>query len=500
MKFKTLMHKIKKNEDAKIHFSSTNSGPEEYTFAQLSNDVEKLSDELISAGIQKGDRIGILADNCYEWLVWDLAIQCLDCISVAFTSDFFNNDSKQLLSDYNLVLLATEKNHVNDKSVVSIATSLTEKLPELRETKHDLTNSDIHSLVFSSGTSGNLKGLIISKTGTEFLTNLFTEAFDVNEFDEILIFLPFANYQQRMLYYTCLYVGASISVTPPLAIYQTLKNRRPTFFIAPPLLYDTLKKTAITIASQKNKGISQTLNDLLGGQIRFLIVGMAKSSGSTLRFYIDNDVSLYEAYGITEAGMVAWNTPQSSRLGTVGKPAEKNTIWLNKDNEVIIQRKYPLSLGYFQAKEEERATFSDINTVSTGDIAHYDEDGFLILDGRKKDIIVTKGGEKFHPEAIEEKLNEISDVDVGVVLGDEDSVNITAVISTTQNTVTSNNSIKTQIKRINQSLPGYQKITSVIIAPEALSLENGFRTANLKLNRKAISMHFLTYKQGKAAQ
>jgi long-subunit acyl-CoA synthetase (AMP-forming) len=193
--------------------------------------------------------------------------------------------------------------------------------------------------------------------------------------------------------------------------------------------------------------------------------------------------------------MVCWNKPGRTRLGTVGTPAEAGSVTLTDEGEVVITRDALLSLGYFEASEEDKqSTFIAPNSVATGDIAAFDADGFLTIIGRKKDAIITKAGEKFHPEPIETLIQSDPQAKVVVVLGGDGLAGVTAIVCTPaadDDTVKAR--IRAEIARINSTLPVFQQVKRVEFTRLEFSAENGFRTKNMKLNRKAIQRAYVEH-------
>jgi long-subunit acyl-CoA synthetase (AMP-forming) len=472
------------------------------SFHDLSTDTQILIDALQCAGVVPGARVGILAPNSYAWVMWDLALIAQGCISVALAQEKPGETPAQLVARHQLALLAldpvwgdaTEADlpYVVDIYQPSLAAGKRARPGPLLE-----HTPDTHSLVFSSGTTGRTKGLIISAPGTENLVGLYAQAFGVVEQERMLTFLPFANYQQRMTYYLCLYYGADFVYVPFPRMFAGIKKYQPSFMIAPPVFYEAMqnmamvgpKPTADADPAQIQSAISARLAGLLGGHMRYMITGMAPIKRQTLDFFWRHGVALYEAFGITEAGMVAWNKPGQIRVGTVGKPAETDTVSLNEEGEVIVTRKALLSLGYFDAAEEDiRSTFIGPNSVATGDIAEFDQDGFLIIIGRKKDAIITKAGEKFHPEALESGIGADPAVKVAVVMGGDNLPGITAVVVIGDcDNAEVNDRIKAQIGTMNVGLPVFQQVKRVMFTAQEFTIDNGLRTKNMKLNRKAIA-------------
>ncbi|MBL4795000.1 MAG: AMP-binding protein [Pseudomonadales bacterium] len=484
------------------------------SFQELYVDTTQLISHLQDSGVESGMNIGIYASNCYDWIVWDLAIMQLNCVSVAFAQEPTSLFLSEMINKYNLSLLAIGDEYLSSQEdIPSISVGITPisiidllnhrdtstlaplSLAPTTENKHV---NNTHSYVFSSGTTGKTKCLIVTNNGTEHLLNLYSEAFRFQPSDKALNFLPFSNYQQRMLYYGCLFHGVDYVSIPNKLLFASLKVYNPSFVVAPPIFYETIQRmvdVSVSLAnstSLKGQSVQTRLQSTLGGNIRYAITGMAPIKQETLHFFWDHGISLYEAFGITEAGMVAWNKPGQTKIGTVGQPAEENCVSLSEENEVIVTRKAPLASGYFEASEEDKlATFIAPNTVATGDIGEFDDQNFLRLVGRKKDAIVTKSGEKFHPESIESLIQRDTRINVAVVTDRGSVAGIKAILFVDNKRLLEVKSdIQVHVNKINASLPVYKHIAKLVLADIDPSIENGLRTKNMKLNRKAIAQHF----------
>lgn len=489
---------------AKLCFLSDRGQEEERSFNDLHAEVTALVRALQDIGVQPGMRVGLLAPNSSRWIAWDLALLAAGCVSVALPQEKLSQPLQALIERLALNLVAVDPELASPEDllpacVVPVARG---DFPPGRAALARPAAGDsplTHSLAFSSGTTGKTKGLIISRPGTERLINLYEAAFGVCEGDRMLTFLPFANYQQRMTYYFCLYHGIDFVYVPFPRLFAGLKRYQPTYVIAPPVFYEathsmSLAGVSATIGADERKQLlGVRLRDLLGGRIRYLITGMAPIKRQTLDFFWEHGVNLFEAFGITEAGMVCWNKPGQARPGTVGKPAEPGSVSLSEEGEVIITRDALLSLGYFDAAEEDaRSTFLTPNSVATGDIASFDDEGFLTIVGRKKDAIITKAGEKFHPEPIEARIQRAPGVKTVVVLGGDSLPGLVALVVVQDPGLADlTDPIKAHIAGLSAELPPSQRVRQIVFTAQDFTIENGLRTKNMKLDRRAIQKHFL---------
>jgi len=474
------------------------------SFHDLHEDVLATVARLRAHGVRPGCRVGLCAPSHYAFMVWDLACIALGCVSVALPNErpAADADLGAPIERYRLTILAIDPawrpaGTQDLARLVDIDTSFAAPLPE--RTLEPVAADDragTHSLVFSSGTTGKTKGLVISAAGTEHLLALYHDAFGVAAEERFLTFLPFANYQQRMIYYFCLWHGVDFVSVPFPQLFAGLRKHAPSFVIAPPILYEslhTLTRASVgTKLAEDAAALRAKLHELTGGRVRYLITGMAPIKRATLDFFWAHGIALYEAFGITEAGMVAWNKPGAARVGTVGRPAEPGCVTLSDEGEVIVTRDALLSFGYFESSEEDaRTTFVAANAVATGDIAAFDADGFLTVIGRKKDAIITKNGEKFHPEPIESAIHRDPRVHVAVVLASE-RAGLAAVISTRHHAdAGALAALRAHVDTVNADLPAQQQVRQLVFTDRDFTVENGLRTRNLKLNRRAIAAAFL---------
>jgi long-subunit acyl-CoA synthetase (AMP-forming) len=339
------------------------------------------------------------------------------------------------------------------------------------------------------------------------------EAIGVSHKDRLLLFLPMSNFQQRMMYYASIWYDFDIAVTDYTQLYPALKLLQPTILIAPPILYQLThmrfagalkdwkrRLAARLIAWVPDLGLRQRLarplfkdvHGMFGGRMRLLISGMAPLNRNTIDFFDSMQLPLSESYGMVEAGSLTYRPPSSRKYSSVGKPLRGVTMSFEADGEIIIHREKFLTRKYFQcAPGENENTFIGANRLATGDIGTFDAEGYLNLHGRKKELIITPGGYKIHPEVLEGELNACVDVVQSVIFQKQGVSHLTCVVVPGQNRP---DEVSTRIRKyVDQMMTGRKvRIGEVLFADEPFSAQNGMLRPNLKLNRKAIAAKYAT--------
>lgn len=516
------------------------------THAEVHADVKAAAATLAGWGVEAGMRVGILAPNSYRWIVYDLALIELRAVSVAFTDDFADADPEVLRDKYDLsLLLVASGQGARHPPAADFVARLDGENADVRVARRDRPaggvrphaarsdngnsagadpdglnagggNFDSPWLIFSSGSAGGLKGLVINRKGVETWIDSFTQAVAPRPDDRLLIFLPISNFQQRPMYYAALWYGFDVVVTEPARLFLALKDFKPTILVAPPALYEAFETRFDNVpkwkrlAARAGGGVARLLpsraarvraarlvfrqaHETLGGRMRLMITGMAPIKRATLDLFRLMQLPLYETYGLIESGSVALNVPGASRIGSVGRPLPGVQVELAEDGEIIVRREHLTAVRYFEcAAGENEATFIGGNRVATGDIGRLDADGYLYLVGRKKEIIVTAGGEKVHPEVIESEIDACPDVAKSVVLKRPDAPALVAIVLPKD---PRDDGARSRIEQhVLRGGNGRQRasmsVEKVVFTSLAFTRENGLLRPNLKLDRKRIAEHF----------
>lgn len=452
------------------------------TFAEFRGDVLALVDRLRRHGPGPRRFVGLHGPNCYEYLVWDIALLAAGAVPVALSDAHLEDPDRELIAGFGLSMLVRA-----DAGGDAVELRLPE-MPDKPLTVHDgpaADDDDLMTRVFSSGTSGYLKGLNISTKGTAALVEEFVRDFALRAGDRHVIFLPLTNFQQRMVFQMCLAHGISVKLTTIDQVFRACASFHPSFLIGPPAIFEGLAGLA-RAGGEPRAVLARTL----GPHFRFGICGMAPVSADMLRRFEQWGCRIHEVYGVVECGMISWNRPGRSKIGTVGQMIPGVRVAFDTDDEIVVHKAAPLATGYFSARDDDSAnTFRADGAIATGDAGYLDEDGYLVLRGRIKNVIVTPGGQKLHPEQIEQQLFEAEDGrirDIAVVVGADGRTLYAVVVPAKAADDSQRQALASDLMDRSRRLPVHHRIAQIRLAAGAFSVEDGTLTRNMKKDRRRI--------------
>jgi long-subunit acyl-CoA synthetase (AMP-forming) len=493
------------------------------SYPELQADVRRAAAELAAAGVESRMRVGLLGENSYEWIVCDLALLSLGAITITFPTEEYKDLSSERLQEefalHALLLSRRERERREDAAhpwsgTIAVSGIGVEPLSGDELAENPRLPEDVFTMSFSSGTSGRLKCILLGKRGTEDLVEAYNASFPFRPDDAILIVLPLSAFQQRLMIYAAVWHGFDMHLVSLPQLMRGLREMQPTILAGPPAFYEVLenrfrnlpagKRRLLLAAGQALQLLPRPLRERLarrvfapfydayGGRMRLMLSGSAPSRLSTLRLYRLLCMPLVQAYGLTETGFISWNLPWRNRIGSVGQLVFPGTVTLREDGEIVVRYANQQSPGYFRvAAEEEAKTFLPDGSIATGDIGRFDDDGFLYIVGRKKEILITRGGYKLQPEPIEEALSELEMVDRAVVVGGDELPTLAAIVALRVGaSERDEEEIKELFARINKGLPRAGRIDRILLTHEEFSAESGLLTRNLKIDRRAVVERF----------
>ncbi len=409
---------------------------------------------------------------------------------------------------------------------------------------------DLASIVYTSGTTGPAKGAML--THRNFLSNIRAcrTLFDISPRDTCLSFLPLSHVFERMAgYYMMLRQGATIAYAEGIdSVPLNIREVRPTILISVPRLYEKMfarimervvsspwpqrklflaalhlcrrqvaaeqAGTALpgwlgSFAAVARRLLHTRLQAHLGGRLRYFVSGGAPLSRDVAEFFLAAGIPIYEGYGLTETSpVIAANTARALRLGTVGRPIPGSRVRIAKDGEILAAGP-GIFQGYWQRPEESAAALRD-GWFHTGDVGLLDADGFLTITDRKKDLIVTAGGENVAPQAIEHRLKADKFIANALVFGDRRPFLTALLVPNFDNLIRYArlkkldflsmcdlvnhprvlDLLRRRVEQLQAGLPGFQQVKRFTLLSRDFSAESGEVTPTLKIRRQAVAEKF----------
>jgi long-chain acyl-CoA synthetase len=519
MMIDTLQTRLLEAPDQRLRLISSAGVEEVKSFAELHADVRLLQTQLRECGVVAGDLVGILGPNSYAWVVADLALVGMDCVSVALPVEHATSvDTETLVERYALSALLIS-NSLQTSHPVSPHAAFLEDRPvsvvRRENPDHQRLPQDVFSVAFSSGTAGTRKGLLISRAGLANTLELSACAWELTHRDEILVAMPFSHFQQRYLVYLAIACGAAASIVPAERVFREMKNLSPTIILGPPSFFEIVdnrirgarrrKRIPYYLAvalhatlPRTSRGLRRRLGrpwlDMYGARVRLLLVGSAPVSPRLLTAFRCLGAPLYQVYGMTEVGWIGFNLPARNRVGSVGAPVEGVDVTLDDDGEIIIESRAPQALGYiFDGGDTHDSVFLADGQIATGDLGHMDDDGFLYLVGRKKNVIITRSGVKLNPETLERDIVRTCPIKEAVVVATQGAATLICVVWLEDDeNLDRRREVQEGVDHVNQLQESSHRIADVVFRPaRELTPESGLLTRSQKINRATVMQTIL---------
>ena len=497
----------------------------------------------------------IISENRPEWMITDLAIMMSKGITVPAYTTYAQRDYEYIINDclpsiifvsnkhqfekikktvskkdyIKKIISFDELNLENDQKVLNIKNIFNNDVRKEREFKNiDICRKDPACIIYTSGTQGNPKGVILSHGG--ILSNCQGSykllQFMIKDKTKFLTWLPLSHSYEHTIQFVQIAVGGNVFYAESLdKLLKNMGECSPEIMTAVPRFYQNLYQK-INVIISKATGFKKILinctiklgeKKLLKKKLTFIenILNFAceklvrkkikkQFGGSLLAFIsgggaLDKKIGLFlnaiglptlQGYGLTEASpVVSCNSIDNIRVETVGIPFEENLVKISDDGEILI-RGENVMLGYWNNKEETNKILKN-GWLHTGDIGEFDGN-FLKITDRKKDIIITPGGENISPAKIEGDLNKINFIEQALVYGDNKPYLICLLTLKKEQKDVSEKIITVEIEKINKNLSKIEKIKKYLVIKEQFTIENGMMTPTLKLKRFRIIKKYQT--------
>lgn len=577
-----LLNSIQKYPDKNALLYKKNGIYTGITYEEMGEQIEFISRGIVSVGLNPGDRIAILSYNRPEWPIADFAIFSMRGLVVPIYHTLPSSQIAYILKDAGVRAIFVEDNLQYQKvgefkeqcenldfifsfSVVEDSGRKIIPWTELLDMgrRHNKDNPDFYqqsisaiepkeicTLVYTSGTTGYPKGVMLHHKG--FITDVVNSeaVFGLYPEDIFLSFLPLSHLYERLGGHWCpLYRGCTIAYADDInSVIDDIQLVRPTVMVSVPRLYEkisskvieqveaspTLRKKIFYWALKtgrrfhelkftNKKSLFNTLKyhlaerlvfskikQKLGGRFRFPISGGAPLSSETLKFFEAMGLQIVEGYGMTETHLIITLTPPgSTKYGSCGKPIPEVDVKIAEDGEILVHGE-TIMAGYYGNPELTREMIDEEGWLHTGDIGHLDEENYLYITDRKKNILVTAGGKNVAPAPIEHALKRSKYIEDVCLIGDQrkfisaiiipnfENLKIWAarqnLIYSTDSELIGNNEIvqlmMEEIENLQSDFARYEKVKKFILLPQPLTIENGEITPSLKIKRNIVEEHY----------
>jgi long-chain acyl-CoA synthetase len=530
------------------YLEETADGWRSVSWDEAAERVEGLAQGLLARGVRHGDRVAILSRTRLEWILLDWAVMSVGAVVVGLYPTSSAKECEYILGHCEAVLAFTEDEEQTRKLV-----SIRGSLPTLREivpfdwlgklesdgrlARHlrsePIEEDDLATLIYTSGTTGPPKGCMLTHR------NLVTAASRVVEGmnqpgDICLLFLPLAHSYGRLAHQAATHRGTTVALVADVArVPEALATVRPTVLPAVPRVYEKVHANTLgeieragglrrgiglwalgvggRASRARREGGSVTgllalqqrlaerlvfakVRERLGGRLRVGVSGAAPLSPEVMEFFHALGVPVIEGYGLTEtASSATVNEPDDFRIGTVGRPVEGAEVRLADDGEILI-RSDSVFAGYYKEPEATAAALTDDGWLRTGDVGELDDEGFLRITDRKKDLIITAGGKNIAPQNLENALKTSRFVSQALVVGDRRPY-VTALVTLDEAEVASSGRdpqelVEELVDDLNRDRTRVEQIKRFVILPRDFSQDEGEVTPTLKLRRRVIHEHF----------
>jgi long-chain acyl-CoA synthetase len=530
------------------YLEETADGWRPVTWDEAAERVDDLGRGLLARGVRHGDRVAVLSRTRLEWILLDWALMSIGAVVVGLYPTSSAKECEYILRHCEAVLAFGEDEEQTHKlvSVRGTLPALREVIPFDRIEKLEadgrlarhvqpdpVEEDDLATLIYTSGTTGPPKGCMLTHR------NLVTAAIRVVEGmhqdgDVVLLFLPLAHSYGRLAHQAATHRGSTVALVSDVTrVPEAMTEVRPTLLPAVPRVYEKVHANTLgeieragglqrriglwalgvgaragrarrsggsvggVLALQEqlaDRLVFSKVRERLGGRLRVGVSGAAPLSPEVMEFFHALGVPVIEGYGLTEtASSATVNAPADFRIGTVGRPVAGAEIRLAADGEILI-RSPSVFAGYYKEPEATAAALTDDGWLRTGDVGEIDDDGFLRITDRKKDLIITAGGKNVAPQNLENALKSSRFVSHALVVGDRRPY-VAALLTLDEAEVASSGEdprelVQAVVDEVNSDRMRVEQIKRFTILPRDFSQEEGEVTPTLKLRRKVIHEHF----------
>jgi len=539
------------------------------SYKQLAEKVEHVALGLMDLGIRPGDKVSILSNTRPEWTYSCFGIlgAGATCVSIYQTNSpeechyvlhhsesraVFVEDAEQLakirhveaeLPELELIVVMEPSGDIGDAIAMDDLCERGARRPgsDYEERVAAVTEDDMCLYIYTSGTTGPPKGCLLTHGNYRRVTNMVETDGVMAEDELIYLFLPLAHAFALLVQFVAFDIGSAIAYweKDPQKIIPNLMEVKPTYFPSVPRIFEKIYtlansagdpdeiKAAVEVGfrvrqlreageqvpaelqaafDEAEQKLYVNVRNLFGGHIRQCVTGAAPIAKEILEFFYACGVPVFEGYGMTETSTVASaNRFDAFRFGSVGKPLPGMEVKIADDGELLL-RGPNIFQGYFK-NEKATADTLEGGWLHTGDLGRVDEDGYIYITGRKKDIIITAGGKNITPANLENGLKQNRWISQAVVVGDrrpylvalitldpEEIPAFAGLHDLQPEEVPGSEPMRAEVQRavdaVNSAVGRVEQIKKFTILPHDLSQETGELTPTLKVKRNVVNEKF----------
>lgn len=528
-------------------------GWSEISWDEAARTVDELANGLLALGLRKGDAVGILAQTSLEWALFDFALGLIGAVGAAVYANSSPKDARYVLEHSDAVAVLVENEEQRAKvAELEIPHVLTfadldglrergrafaaEQPNALAEAEAAVGEEDLFTFIYTSGTTGPPKGCMIRHRNYYEMAGCVdhVDAFAFSN-DTMLLYLPLAHNFGRLMHLLGAHVGYTIAFCPdPLRIAEVLPVVRPTILPSVPRLYEKVhtvlqaqfdlthgvKRRLLDFALRTGREVSELrqqgrplppglalrhrladrlvyrkVKNRLGGRLRLGVSGGAPLAKEIGELFHALDILIIEGWGLTECTTAASvNRPNRFRFGSVGPALPAFEVRAAEDGELMI-RSETVFAGYYKDEEATREVLDRDGWLRSGDLGSIDEDGFIHVTDRKKDILVTAGGKNVAPQNLENALKTAPLVSQALVVGDRRpyvAALITIDSEQAQDLAPGELTERVQaiVDEVNADLSRFEQIKRFTTLPRDFTADEDEVTPTLKLKRRVVAEHF----------
>ncbi|MFT6406800.1 MAG: long-chain acyl-CoA synthetase [Arenicella sp.] len=508
----------------------------ESTWTEVYDKTLRLAQALIGLGLKKGDRVAILANNCADWFIADFAIVAAGLIPTpiyatagkSIISYVMEHSEAKAIIIGDVAKPQVAKDSIPE-SVVTIGMSTSavdwqhsmagliasnEAMPVAQVNQPKL--DDVFSIVYTSGSTGNPKGVVISFENLCFSSAVAVETLEATDDERALSYLPLAHVTERSLVeYFSLYCGGTVTFNESLDTFiRDLRSAQPTGFISVPRLWVKFQSQVLANIPQRKLNLMLNipiLKTIVKNKIKRQLgfenttsfgSGSAPISPSILEWYHKLDIDIGEGWGMSETmGMATSQFPFNvNKIGTIGKAVEGFDIKVSDAGEVLI--KGPAVFPkYYKNPEVTAESFTEDGYFRTGDKADMDADGYFTITGRVKDIFKSGKGKYIAPVPIESKLASNLLIEQLCVMGSGLPTAMVVIVLSKEiaddmSKKEIEESLIATVTEVNGQIEKHEVVGGIRVVDEAWTIENGLLTPTMKVKRSELEEKYLPTLEG----